>query len=548
LITNINISNTATFGITPQIINNLKKINFFFGANGTGKTTISRIIDDPYLFQSCTVSWENGIELEKRVYNRDFIDRNFKSTLKGIFTLGEQEIDNKNDIDDANIMKDKLINDIKFLSITLKGEDGKGGKIKELEDIETEYKERFWSSKQKYNTKLTSAIKGVLDSKVKFKEKILFEATNNQAELKPITDLENRVLKVFSDKPLVEAQIIPDIQFEKLLLLELSPILSKRVIGKNDVDIAGIINKLNNSDWVRQGISYYKVNDGICPFCQQNTPENFEKSLNLYFDETFETDNAIINSLVSDYATESIRIQQIIQSIIDLQSEFVDIEELEREKKLFDSIITGNTQKLIQKKKEASQVIELDSLKNVLETITSIITSANNKINSHNTIIKNLSSERIILTDQVWRYLVDELKNDVSSYSNAKNNVTSAINNLEAQIKSKNTEKQTIEAKLRDLEKQTVSIKPTLDGINDLLNSFGFKSFKLTKGDDGKSYRLVRANGLDALNTLSEGERNFVTFLYFYYLLKGSQSETGITTNKIVVFDDPVSSLGACWT
>ena len=42
---------------------------------------------------------------------------------------------------------------------------------------------------------------------------------------------------------------------------------------------------------------------------------------------------------------------------------------------------------------------------------------------------------------------------------------------------------------------------------------------------------------------MSEGEKTFVTFLYFYHLLKGSESDSGMTTDRIVVFDDPVSSL-----
>src|SRR5690606_21497986 len=47
----------------------------------------------------------------------------------------------------------------------------------------------------------------------------------------------------------------------------------------------------------------------------------------------------------------------------------------------------------------------------------------------------------------------------------------------------------------------------------------------------------------DAKQTLSEGERTFVTFLYFYHLLKGSMSESGTSASRVVVFDDPVSSL-----
>jgi wobble nucleotide-excising tRNase len=100
-----------------------------------------------------------------------------------------------------------------------------------------------------------------------------------------------------------------------------------------------------------------------------------------------------------------------------------------------------------------------------------------------------------------------------------------------------------LESEIRDLEKQTTSVQPTIDEINSLLSSFGFQGFKLAKSASGKSYRLVRSDNSDAKATLSEGEKTFVTFLYFYHLVKGSDSDNGITRDRIVVFDDPVSSL-----
>ena len=53
----------------------------------------------------------------------------------------------------------------------------------------------------------------------------------------------------------------------------------------------------------------------------------------------------------------------------------------------------------------------------------------------------------------------------------------------------------------------------------------------------------MRADGSHAKDTLSEGEKTFVTFLYFFHLLKGSAMESGVTSDRVVVFDDPVSSL-----
>lgn len=55
------------------------------------------------------------------------------------------------------------------------------------------------------------------------------------------------------------------------------------------------------------------------------------------------------------------------------------------------------------------------------------------------------------------------------------------------------------------------------------------------------TYEVIRENGEVAEN-LSEGERNFIAFLYFYHLVRGSRSSDEVK-DKIVVIDDPVSSM-----
>jgi wobble nucleotide-excising tRNase len=241
--------------------------------------------------------------------------------------------------------------------------------------------------------------------------------------------------------------------------------------------------------------------------------------------------------------TDGNRIQQEVQEIIDSNSDFIDNEKLKNEKQRLDSLLTVNNQKLAQKKKETSQIVELNSLDDVLTEIITLVTNANIEIDKHNAIVNNLTNEKMVLTNQIWRFIIEELKNDIADYDWQKNNITKAIDSLKKQINIKKAECQIKIEKLQKLENQTTSIQPTLDGINSLLGAFGFKSFCLAKGADGRTYKLVRENGDDAQKSLSEGERNFATFLYFYYLLRGSQSESGMTSDKVVVFDDPVSSL-----
>jgi len=520
----------------------LKKLNFIYGANGTGKTTIGRLIDKPEQFQECNVAWENGIEMGALVYNRDFVDRNFNQKIPGVFTLGEAQVDTLEKIEAAKSQIAQLKKDIAGLTGTLQGDDGNSGKRRELAQLENTYNDQFWQAKQKYENKLAGGLRGSMGSKGSFKGKALAESRTDNAELLPLVSLEESTKKVFSDT-LERVQKIAMIQSETLLFLERAPILEKIVIGKEDVDIAAMYKKLNNSDWVHQGLAYFSANNGLCPFCQQETEKHFAKSLGKYFDKAFEQDNAAIDTLIASYSAESNKIKQQLQVLIDQNSEFVDNEKLEREKTLLDSLIEANMRHPTQKKKEASQAVKLNSLKNTLDTIGTLLSVANEKIDKHNAIFDHLEREKGTLTAQIWKFIIDELKNDIANYKEKQTGLTAAIASLEERIGSKKSELQTKEKELGVLGKQTVSTQPTLDSINRSLESFGFRSFRLASSTDGHLYRLVRESGADAQETLSEGERNFVTFLYFFYLLKGSQAETGINTDKVVVFDDPVSSL-----
>jgi wobble nucleotide-excising tRNase len=203
-----------------------------------------------------------------------------------------------------------------------------------------------------------------------------------------------------------------------------------------------------------------------------------------------------------------------------------------------------NAQHIATKKKEPSRSIEMEPLASALSSAGSLIDEANNQVNAHNTLVANLAKERRDLTAQVWKYIIDEeLKGALADFESDLSNLNAAVESLSEQIETKRADKTRRERVIRGLEKETTSIQPTIDAINGLLSSFGFSGFSLAKADSGRHYKLVRPDGADAMGTLSEGEKTFVTFLYFYHLLKGSDSESGMTTNRVVVFDDPVSSL-----
>lgn len=544
MIESISIASVATYGTTPEQLSGLAQFNFLFGSNGTGKTTVSRVIANEASYPTCQVKWKAGSKLQPMVYNHDFVDRNFHqpAELKGVFTLGEKQKDTLTNIATAKAELDTLNSKLENLNRALQSEDGLTGKRVELAALEAGLKDKCWAQKQKHDAKLQAGFEGCRNSSDKFKTKVLQEEASNKAALLTQAELEKKAASVFGPTPTTELSVNAA-DTDTLLAHEKNPILKKRIIGKENVDIAAMIKKLANSDWVREGRAFYDVNDGVCPFCQQATTAALAQSLNEYFDEAFVADSKAIDDLATNYTTEATRLQQQLAGIIASPSKFLDVEKLKAEKELLDIKITLNKQLIAGKKKEASQVVELESLANVFTAIKALIEAANIQIAEHNTMVANLAIERKKLTAEIWKFVLEELKTDLAAFKTAKDALDKGIVAMTWQIEKATEEKRNKTTEIRNLEKQTTSIQPTIDGINALLSSFGFQGFQLAKAASGMSYKLVRSDGSDAKATLSEGEKTFVTFLYFYHLLKGSESDSGMTTDRIVVFDDPVSSL-----
>lgn len=541
MIESLTLANTATFTGDPQAITELRSLNYLFGANATGKTTISRVIADPSRYPECSVVWKDGRPLEPMVLNRDFVERNF-GQLKGVFTLGEEQRDALAKIAAAKQELDGEQAKLARLTEDLQGLHGEGGKKQELAQLETQFRDTCWAAKQRHDQRLQGAFTGYRHSAEKFKAKILEESRQNTASLRPVAELEKRAETAFGPTP-TEEPLIAAPSTSAVLAHETNEILSKRVMGNDDVDIAAMIRKLGNSDWVRQGRTFYEVNEGLCPFCQQAAPESLATSLAEYFDEAFAADSSAIEGLCADYSAAASGVQAEVRSILAAPSRFLDASELRAQSALLHQAVDSNRLLLENKKREPSRAIRLNSLSDVCRAIQGLVDAANGKAKEHNRAVENLALERRELTAQVWRLVLKELAADLAPYRQKKDALEKAIQGITRSIKDANARVTAKQGEIGELERHVTSIKPTVTAINGILARFGFDSFVLAMGPDGRSYRLLRCNGDDASETLSEGERSFVVFLYFYHLLRGSLLESGITTDRVVVFDDPVSSL-----
>lgn len=537
MITKIEIKDTATY--QNETLDNLNKINFIYGNNGSGKTTISRIVRDESKYPSCKVEWKDNTKLETLVYNSDFVEENFQPSqeIKGIFTLGKEEADTqkKIDLEKGEIEK----NNKELADITSNIE--KNENIKK--DFISETKESFWKIKQSLDkSPIMNALTGVRGKKDDFFNRVLKEYSENKAKLKSKEELEEFSQKCYLD-PRIPITRFNNISFDVISELEKETILDKVIIGKEDLDVSALIKELNNSDWVKSGMSYISSQKVKCPFCQQDLPRDLENKLNLYFDKTYENDKRTVELLKKNYEIETAQFIRNLKDIVDSQVKELDTESLRGYLIELQKVINSNNRILEKKVDNLSQKYKLTSISEFDEKINTLINTANVKIQEHNDFIKNLNNEKKNLEPLVWKYICNKLNSNITNYNTKIESLDKDKVALEVEKEKKTVELAKHKEELKQLEKKLTSVQPTLDSINKLLSDFNFTGFRLAKGNSEFTYKIERLDGTPVEKTLSEGEKSFVTFLYFYNLLNGSQSSSGVVNNRIVVIDDPVSSL-----
>ena len=540
--------------ITPPVatylnlarLNDLRRINYIFGANGTGKTTISRVIAGDQGYEHCQLSWQSGRELERMVYNRDFVDRNFNQDgpLQGVFTLGENQVEAEREIARLRPEMDRINDQVSSLNTQLDGEDGQSGKRKELSDLEPILRDKCWKQKELHDAyfKEAYAAASVRGNKERFKEKVLLEQASNTAELLSLDELKQKSQTIFSSE-LERVVPLETLSAADLESVEGNALLQKVIVGNQDVDIAALINRLGNSDWVKQGRQYHEQEPEICPFCQQSTDKKFSDDLTAFFSEAYDDDVQSLRQLQVSYQNASERLLATIQHCVETRNPFLELELFNAEAQALAERLKSNLVVLSKKIDEPSRKVELQAIKPLLTQLQSLLAEANDATNEHNQVVTNIATEKYTLIVQVWRYVLNELSDDLQQYQKSKNLLQRTIEGMEQSLRDKSVALRRLQDQVKELEKQTTSIQPTVAAINDLLKKFGFSSFSIGEADESHHYRIIRANGEDASRSLSEGEKTFMTFLYFYYLIKGAQTPSGITANRVVVFDDPISSL-----
>jgi wobble nucleotide-excising tRNase len=544
MLESISLRNVATYDDAGIQISNLKKVNFIYGANGSGKTTLTKLIDKPseVPFAHSSLKWKNEFPIRTLVYNKDFKDRNFgKGKIDGVFTLGQAT---KDEIDAIEIMRVDLQEKNDKIAETQNSLENQKVLKQQLTE---EFRESVWQNVyKKYENDFKEAFVGVM-KKEGFRGKLIQEFESNDATLKVYEELKEKAHIIFGEIP-TKMPLIKSINYHSISEIETHLVWQKKIIGKADVQISTLIQKLNLNDWVNEGRSFLH-GGSTCPFCQQETiTDAFKKQLEDYFDETFTTDIKLVQDNSSEYTRLTQNLQGVLQEIETVEksngNSKLDLEKFSAYLKILSSQIASNKEVLTSKIKEPSRSISLVLIRPQLDDIVNLIDKTNKEIEDHNNIVTNYAAERNILIRNIWKFLVEEYRPDIESFNPKINGIEKGIAALEKKLIESKQRYHELNAKIKEANKNVTSVQPSVDEINRILQLYGFLNFKIVPSrTEANQYQILRDDETTAESTLSEGEITFITFLYFMQLAKGSTSQELITEERILVIDDPISSL-----
>ncbi len=550
MITSLNIKNIATYDTVNGVaINDLKRVNFFFGFNGSGKSTIGKYLHNLSLevnsqksdFNQCSHVGYDETQHQILTFNEGFIKENFvtNSDIKGVFSLNESNViidqqirDEEDNVEDFKRQIDKYKAKIKAVDT-------------DKDTKQTNLVNHCWNQRKTFDsfTKVRLAHSGSSSNHLNEVKRLL---QNPLGTVPTIVDLKERYESLY-EKELKEIQISVDAKvYWELRKLEekISTLLQEVIVGNEDVNISGLIQTLDSRNWVEQGLGYIESSGSTCPFCQQETIDaELMEQFSKFFDETYKQKIAELETLKASYREKA---DFFISNIYQIQGEFNPQNKVSNLvmalKDLFDANVDIISYK-IEHSNEKKTITSLHTEKAALSEIIKLI-----KDNSQ--IFSDLDANKETLLDDIWKYIANNCKDEIDGFAGRRVKYDSIIqlaSHLKTYYDGKITAaKQNIES----LRNQTADTKEAVDYINDILKNAGFTGFEIAEKDKVNNisrYYLKRPqtqNNESIFETLSEGEKNFISFLYFYRLCLGTDDlQSNGNKKKIIVIDDPVSSL-----
>lgn len=530
-----------------------KKINLIYGLNGAGKSTLSKYlynIQNPNYAQ-CSINTPDGLdEYEFLVYNTDFVEDNFYEidAQQGIFTLSKE---NK----DAMLAVNKLEAEIdsyasKETDVQESIIEVQNSQKQSLQNIQN----KVWESKHKYfdNDPIIQDIvgKGTGKNIANYYSSVYTAEDDPNCKSVELIRAEYNALSQNQSKISILGYSLYSLEE-----YETNPLLQKQVVGNSNSSISEVINKLKNADWVKTGRSFLQLlNNERCPFCQRSgLNHSFAEELEQYFDNSYKEDLAKLQKLYSDYSSKVdayFFFENVLEGFFKAYPFLAESYKTQREatcEKLH-RILSLNKQLLQNKNKEPSIPISLQPSSAAFVELKLLISALNDKIKEFNAKVDNVEIEKTFLKKEFWKAIRKEYKSEINLYIDHSSRYTDHLNKLNQSLKDVLDHKELLKKELIEKRAQVINIDDAIESINGMLSNVGLGHIIFDKYfKDGVAeplYKLKRKGEEDTVfKSFSEGEKMMASFLYFIEKCKGASSKDSQKKKKIIVIDDPISSM-----
>lgn len=549
----LSVSADYCFGTDPLVLQNLSKVNFIFAPNGSGKTTISNALADQPTSSTARSSWPTAATtFPIRVFNERYRDQVLRERVDGIFTMGGASSDAPEKIDELEAARKQRKKEREAWESQIGrigDKETRSGLLGELTREEDAVRESVYAEYRKIDSAISEVVfKGFQRNKEKIMGETLRRHALSTTEIEKATweSLKARIATISGDVGTRDR--MPNTTVSTIIQEAEIQDLSSAASNSAGNTLSALIQRLSNEDWVSEGRQYLDDADSCCPFCQQELPPDFEKNLQEHFANGFD---AQLQRAREIHENVLARTKNLSAELATVKS-FIANETSEAKTKVLKLIETVEAAcelvaKLVDEKvSHPTSHIEVSDVSGVVRDLQDEVDSFNEQVDEHNRLVSNAKSEKKKIVEEGWKLFLSDkaVAGAISRYEAITLQKTADIDALRDQISTSEALDSADEAELVILREQVSNTQEVADRINRTLKAMGFHRFRVeAEGHVAGGYRIVRPDGSFAHRSLSEGEKSFLCFVYFWESLFGANESGSEPEDLIAVFDDPISSL-----
>lgn len=338
-------------------------VNFFFGNNGTGKSTIAKTI-----LSGVGVTYTPGrtaADYLTLVYNQDFIDANFRSyrNMKGVFTLNAKNAEVQRKIDEKT---EERIATQKALTAAIEKQTKQ---LSAREKLRKAFYKDCWDKEKAFREEFAKTQSGKGKSEPFAKE--ILKHTPKYIDLEEFRRLYD---SAFSEtaKRYQRFSSIADITI--MDTVSGSDILTVSIVNSADTELAGFLRDIGATEWMRQGHDLYAHSaNGKCPYCGRNLSQDFEQIVIDSFDTRYQTNLQKLTDFFENYRKTANALFIPLQNIPKDIYPQIDVKPYTEKLEVLKAAIQENIEKIKIKTESPALPVTLSDIAPILKELASII-------------------------------------------------------------------------------------------------------------------------------------------------------------------------------